>query len=1023
MIRNRDPFASIKELSGVGFKLAKRIVEDLGDGDPFAALGTIEVNPYSLIDVDGFAFKKADKIALTDFTLSMDDPRRHMAGNRYVLEQKGVLPEREFFSERVKIGLNNPDFKEYGVETEEGRVWLPEELAAEIGLEGWMRKLPSLAEALPNLTEVQFSICERLRLDDVQRGAVQSALHTRVLCLTGGAGCGKCLAAGTPILMYDGSIKPVEEIKVGDLLMGPNSTPRRVLSLARGREMMYRITPTKGDAYTVNESHILSLRMNDRGMGYQKGEIVNIGVLDYLQASTRFKKQAKGWRTGVDFPAQEVPLDPYILGIWLGDGTSDQPHVTTMDSEVQDALREYAGQNGLIMRHVAESGMANTWGLTTGPAFEGCQREGRNPLITALKGLGVWKNKHVPQVYLGNTAEVRAQLLPGLLDSDGSYHQGCFDFLSKHRQISEAVAFLARSLGMAAYVKECQRGYKTARKEFVGTYWRVGISGHTDCLPLRVSHKKAAPRQQVKNVLNVGITVEAVGEDDYYGFTIDGDHLFMLGDFTVTHNTHVVAALAQCLLADRRSVRGMAFAGKAADRMREAFDQYGVMAEASTIHKALGFQKRGFTVDVLPEDLIVIDEASMLPNWLLWAVIMRMKPGATLILVGDPNQLPPIGYGTPFTDLIKHGCPRAHLSRNYRQADQQGILHMAEGILERRRPAPADCVEMHLGVDPAALEELFDGLVQQHGGQDFEAWQIITYTNEIAERYNLRAQNIINPDGTPLFEYPLWKLGTGERNRPLHHAEIRTGDKVIVVKNSTLLSIFNGQTGRVVGLVSKAKQVNRKGLDGRWEEAVGEIMPHLRVEITGRAVDIPEDEVEKYLQLGYIITVHKAQGSDWDRVIVMQPGKVRDDTAKRFFYTACSRAKNHLCIVSGLRVVAWWTNAAADAPDEPSSLLVRLSRPAPCVWCGHEGCGVCDPEIAAAAEAKWGPDPLVEQDDPFLADGPVYWAEYEAYVPVGMQHLADEIGVQEPLLISEWEDLKAHRIQEIKDAFQRLEVA
>jgi exodeoxyribonuclease V alpha subunit len=370
-------------------------------------------------------------------------------------------------------------------------------------------------------------------------------------------------------------------------------------------------------------------------------------------------------------------------------------------------------------------------------------------------------------------------------------------------------------------------------------------------------------------------------------------------------------------------------------------------------------------------------------------VIKRLRENAILVLVGDENQLPPIGHGTPFVDLLKHGCPRAHLSRNYRQADQQGILHMAEGLLDRNRPTPAECVEMHLGVDPANLETLFDSLITTHGGQQFEDWQVISYQNENAERYNLRAQAIINPGGTPLFEYPLWKLGTGERGRPLHHAEIRTGDKVIVVKNSGLLSIFNGQTGRVIGLVNKPKLSNRRNpVTGFWEEVQGDTMPHLRVEITARMVDIPEDEVEKYLQLGYVITVHKAQGSDWPRVIVMQPGKVRDDTARKFFYTACTRAKNHLVVVSTLRVVAWWTNAASDAPDVPSSLAKRLARPEEIV---RADAGPCEAD---------------------LEHGFLY--RYEADILPHEQADADLLGMAEPLLVSEREELDRHLTAEVK---------
>ena len=78
---------------------------------------------------------------------------------------------------------------------------------------------------------------------------------------------GKCLARGTPVMLHDGTIRPVEEIRVGDLLMGDDSAPRRVLSLARGRERMVRVVPTAGyhEPYTVNRSHILSVQRRKMG--------------------------------------------------------------------------------------------------------------------------------------------------------------------------------------------------------------------------------------------------------------------------------------------------------------------------------------------------------------------------------------------------------------------------------------------------------------------------------------------------------------------------------------------------------------------------------------------------------------------------------------------------------------------------------------------------------------------------------------------------------------------------------------
>lgn len=110
------------------------------------------------------------------------------------------------------------------------------------------------------------------------------------VCMVLGTGGGKCLARGTPVMMHSGEVRLVEDIAVGDLLMGPDSQPRRVESLARGREMMYRVTPTKGDAYTVNESHILSLRHGSTG------EIANVPVLKAIEMLSEPASDWYGWR-------------------------------------------------------------------------------------------------------------------------------------------------------------------------------------------------------------------------------------------------------------------------------------------------------------------------------------------------------------------------------------------------------------------------------------------------------------------------------------------------------------------------------------------------------------------------------------------------------------------------------------------------------------------------------------------------------------------------------------------------------
>lgn len=104
-----------------------------------------------------------------------------------------------------------------------------------------------------------------------QKDIVKWALKRGKAAIFAGTGLGKCHGKGTEILMYDGSIKKVENVNVGDLLMGPDSEPREVLSLARGSDKMYKVTPNKGEPFVCNEPHVLSLKMSVAYRGYQNG--------------------------------------------------------------------------------------------------------------------------------------------------------------------------------------------------------------------------------------------------------------------------------------------------------------------------------------------------------------------------------------------------------------------------------------------------------------------------------------------------------------------------------------------------------------------------------------------------------------------------------------------------------------------------------------------------------------------------------------------------------------------------------
>jgi len=365
--------------------------------------------------------------------------------------------------------------------------------------------------------------------------------------LVGPTGCGKCFAPGTPVMLFNGDIKPVEQIKVGDLLMGPDSFPRRVKSLASGTEEMFRVTPTKGDAYTVNRSHILSLRMTpgtaDSCGRYKDDQIVNMTIDEYLAETQTFRHCAKGWRVPVEFLPNPTPLpfDPYVLGVWLGDGNSVDLAFYTTDRPVYEAIATWAASVNLTITpdfsDHTQGRRVTRFRIATGRGFQ--------PIRAAMNLYGLIGNKHIPHHFKTAGRADRLALLAGIIDTDGHLIDGNlgYDITLKNERLLDDVIFVARSLGFAAYKsaveKTCTNNGKSA------TYYRCSINGPIETIPTKVPNKKAHPRRQKKNVLNVGISVESIGPGTYHGFELDGpDRLFLLGDFTVVHNTTMAEALA-----------------------------------------------------------------------------------------------------------------------------------------------------------------------------------------------------------------------------------------------------------------------------------------------------------------------------------------------------------------------------------------------------------------------------------------------------------------------------------------------
>ncbi len=371
-------------------------------------------------------------------------------------------------------------------------------------------------------------------LDRVTSGWQRSDL----IILAARPAMGKCLGKGTKVVMYDGTLKKVEDVQTGDLLMGDDSTPRRVLSIARGREQMYWVRQQKGMNYRVNESHILSLKYSQTVGSHTAGEVVNISITDYLAQSPSFKFVCKGYKTGIDFPEQEVSIHPYLFGRWLGEGYIYHDSLPARETEMIPSMPGYAEDMGLSMTEYRSQNVIPAYTLTKDLQGE----QNFFSIQNELRKLDVLHNKHIPQAYLSNSIQNRLHLLAGLIDASGTYQNqwNGYEIIQNSRQLAKNLKFLCDSLGFRTSLvlrKACvtPTGYQPEA-------YRVRICGDVAAIPVRTESKKAKAWVSSQDWTLTDIQVEADTVDDYYGFTIDGNHLFLLEDMTVTHNTAFVVS-------------------------------------------------------------------------------------------------------------------------------------------------------------------------------------------------------------------------------------------------------------------------------------------------------------------------------------------------------------------------------------------------------------------------------------------------------------------------------------------------
>lgn len=385
----------------------------------------------------------------------------------------------------------------------------------------------------PNHPKVLDPIQQKKFMDDLEHAVIKKK-NVLAVAMTG------CHAKNTKIVMYDGSLKNVEDIKIGDMLMGPDSTPRRVIRLHRGRDTMVCITPkTGGNSFIVNKNHILSLKRTAQfkgvkaldGTKQRRGEVINISLDDYINTTNGFKHLHKLYKPDnpivYENSVESLPIDPYFLGLWLGDGSSDTACITSMDDEIIEYVKNYYTSVGLKTRlEILDKPHQPNKAVN----IYGVGEKRYNYILDKLRELNLRKNKHIPKMYLTSSVSDRCKLLAGLIDTDGHVKNSCVEFTLKDTQLFYDLVFLARSLGCTTKISDKIVNNTTYKRAFFSIPNNININ--------TILTRKHIPKRTQKKCNKIsGFTYKLLPEDDFYGFEIDGDHLYLTEDFTVHHNS------------------------------------------------------------------------------------------------------------------------------------------------------------------------------------------------------------------------------------------------------------------------------------------------------------------------------------------------------------------------------------------------------------------------------------------------------------------------------------------------------
>lgn len=411
------------------------------------------------------------------------------------------------------------------------------------------KKRASRIEGFPNVWEATYWRFHYI--DQARNGGLYNNFEGGNHCVElSKRGSGKAHPYDTPILTPKG-IRFWGSLQVGDYVYGDDGKPTKIIDIPfDDKAPIYKITLKDGRTVEASEGHLWKVLVHNR-KGLQilsTKELLGIykakRKVSYRNPSGVEYKCGIVGNEGVEMPYKSVGIDPYTLGLLIGDGCFCTPesrnsiYYTCQDSDAETIIP-------LIPYNVVKRNTKYSYGIQIENAAD------------YLEHLGLWmhksENKFIPKDYLYNNKEVRKELLMGLIDSDGyvsnqKHPINGYEISVSSKQLSEDIMWLCRSLGYNVSIHHKQPWYYNKNREKIQGLPSYRVSIHTDDvlsnLPRKNNVCSASAYSHSRQLSTRIINIEYVGDKKAKCITVDNSsHCYLIGDFITTHNSFCLAAI------------------------------------------------------------------------------------------------------------------------------------------------------------------------------------------------------------------------------------------------------------------------------------------------------------------------------------------------------------------------------------------------------------------------------------------------------------------------------------------------